>query len=169
MLTHLFFFYRVRIGKDEEPNEESNSSTCFLGSPINVLHNDENNKKKLNSTSKKVLQKDFSKVYHSSNQNKTFKDQDENVAHIQCKCKELMDYTQPVVNKKDIVNIPMTEFSGSPLKNFAHVKKLNNKDIDASLNIQSPDYGIETVCIKQESFYDSNIKFVDDDDDEYVD
>lgn len=109
------------------------------------------------------------KVKHSSNQKKVSKDEDEDVINARCKYKELTECTQPFINKKDTVNIPMTELSGSPLKHFAQVRKLNNKDVDTSLHIQSPDYGIETFCTKQGSFYDQNIRFVDDDDDEYID
>ncbi|CAK9822132.1 SSPOP [Anthophora retusa] len=159
---------RIRIGKDEESSEESNSSKSLLGSPTNMLNNDENNKEKLSSTSNKILQKDFSKLKHNSNQKKIYKNQDENVTNVSCKYKELMECTQSFGNIKDAVNIPMTELSGSPLKKFAEVRKLNCKDVNASLNIQNPDYGIEAFCIKQGSFYDQNIKFVDDDDDEYI-
>ncbi|XP_054009460.1 uncharacterized protein LOC128892872 [Hylaeus anthracinus] len=159
---------RIGIGRDEEPVEESNSSKSVLGSPINILHIDEDNKEKLNLTPKKVYQGNFPNVNQNSDQ-KLIKDQDEDTRNGQCKYKELMDCTQSFENKKDVVNIPMTELSGSPLKNFAQIKKLNNKDIDASLNIQSPDFGIETLCIKQGSFFDMDIRFVDDDDDDYVD
>ncbi|XP_043261355.1 uncharacterized protein LOC122402545 [Colletes gigas] len=160
---------RVRIGKEEEPSEEPNPPKSILGSPINILHNDENNKEKLNSASKKVLQKDFLNAKYSSSQKMLFKTHDEDITNVECKYKQIMDCNQPFENKKDAVNIPMTELSGSPLQNFAHVRKLNNKDVDASVNIQSPDYGIETLCIKKGSFYDLNIRFVDDDDEDYVD
>ncbi|XP_033360315.1 uncharacterized protein LOC117239110 isoform X2 [Bombus vosnesenskii] len=160
---------RVRLGKDEESSEESNSSKSLLGSPINMLNNDENNKGKLCSTPNRILQKDLSKIKQNCNQKKIPNNQDEDITNMSCKYKELMECTQSITNIKDTVNIPMTELSGSPLKSFSQVRKLNSRDIDASLNVQNPDYGIETFCLKQGSFYDQNIKFVDDDDDEYID
>ncbi|XP_076667643.1 thrombospondin-1 like protein golden goal [Andrena cerasifolii] len=160
---------RVRINRDEESGEESNASRSLLGSPTNLHDNGENNKGKLSSTQKNVLQEDLPKVKHSSNQKKVSKDEDEDVINARCKYKELTECTQPFISKKDTVNIPMTELSGSPLKHFAQVRKLNNKDVDTSLHIQSPDYGIETFCTNQGSFYDQNIRFVDDDDDDYID
>lgn len=161
--------HRVRLGKDEESSEESNSSKSLLGSPINMLNNDENNKGKLCSTPNRILQKDLSKIKQNCNQKKISNNQDEDITNMSCKYKELMECTQSITNIKDTVNIPMTELSGSPLKSFSQVRKLNSRDIDASLNVQNPDYGIETFCLKQGSFYDQNIKFVDDDDDEYID
>ncbi|XP_026675492.1 uncharacterized protein LOC108632393 isoform X2 [Ceratina calcarata] len=155
---------RVRIGKDEESSEESNSSKSLLGSPINMLGNDENNKAFTSGTNK-ILQRDYSK--QSSNQMKISNNQDED-SNMSYKYKELMKCTQSFTNVKDTVNIPMTELSGSPLKNFAQGRKLHCKDIDP-LNIQNPDYGIETFCLKQGTIYDQNIRFVDDDDDEYID
>ncbi|XP_071877325.1 thrombospondin-1 like protein golden goal isoform X2 [Bombus fervidus] len=160
---------RVRLGKDEESSEESNSSKSLLGSPINMLNNDENNKGKLCSTPNRILQKDLSKIKQNCNQKIIPNNQDEDITNMSCKYKELMECSQSITNIKDTVNIPMTELSGSPLKSFSQVRKLNSRDIDASLNVQNPDYGIETFCLKQGSFYDQNIKFVDDDDDEYID
>lgn len=119
---------------------------------------------------KKALKEDLPKVKHSFIQKKIVKDQTDDIINTPCKYKELAECTQPFVSKKDTtVSIPMTELSGSPLKNFVQVRKLDNKDVDASLNIESPDYGIETFCLKQGSFFDQNIRFVDDDDDEYID
>lgn len=161
-----FISYRIRLGKEEESSEESNSSKSLLGSPINMIDNEENNKEKLSSTSNKILQKDFSKIKQNSNQKNISKDQDED--NISCKYKELMECNQSFTNLKDTVNIPMTELSGSPLKSFSQVRKLNSKEINTTLNIHNPDYGIETFCLRQGSFYDQNIKFVDDDDDEYI-
>ncbi|KAK9304257.1 hypothetical protein QLX08_004258 [Tetragonisca angustula] len=158
---------RVRIGKDDESSEESNSSKNLLGSRINILDNDENNKEKLCSASNRTLQKDFSKIKQSCNQKHISNNQDEDVTNMPCKYKELMECTESITNINDTVNIPMTELSGSPLKNFSQVRKLNSRDIDVS--VQNPDYGIETFCLKQGSFYDQNIRFVDDDDDEYID
>ncbi|XP_076749632.1 thrombospondin-1 like protein golden goal isoform X1 [Xylocopa sonorina] len=160
---------RVRVGKDEESSEESNSSKSLLGSPINMLNNDENNREKLNYTNNKILQKEFLNAKQSSNQKKVSTYQDEDATNVSCKYKELIECTQSFTNIKDAVNIPMTELAGSPLKNNAQVRTLSNKDIDSSLNISNPDYGMETYCVKQGSFYDQNIRFVDDDDDEYVD
>ncbi|OAD56642.1 SCO-spondin [Eufriesea mexicana] len=160
---------RVCIDKDEESSEESNSSKSLLASPLNILDNNDNNKEKLSSSGNKILQKDFSKIKQNSNQKNISKNPDEEITSMSCKYKELMQCTQSFTTIKDVVNIPMTELSGSPLKSFSQVRKLSSKDIDASLNIQNPDYGIETFCIKQGSFYDQNIKFVDDDDDEYID
>ena len=131
------------------------------------MDNDENNKEKLCSASNRTLQKDFSKIKQSCNQKHISNNQDEDVTNMPCKYKELMECTESITNINDTVNIPMTELSGSPLKNFSQVRKLNSRDIDVS--VQNPDYGIETFCLKQGSFYDQNIRFVDDDDDEYID
>ncbi|XP_078041481.1 thrombospondin-1 like protein golden goal isoform X1 [Augochlora pura] len=134
---------RIRSDKGEEVAEESLK---------NHPNPDESIKKEKVSTPKKTFQ------------TKILGDADDDVTSR--KYKELMDCTQPLVHKKDTVNIPMTELSGSPLTNFAQVRKLKD---DASLNNESQHYGIETFCIKQGSFCDQNIRFVDDDEDEYID
>ncbi|XP_078041483.1 thrombospondin-1 like protein golden goal isoform X3 [Augochlora pura] len=133
----------IRSDKGEEVAEESLK---------NHPNPDESIKKEKVSTPKKTFQ------------TKILGDADDDVTSR--KYKELMDCTQPLVHKKDTVNIPMTELSGSPLTNFAQVRKLKD---DASLNNESQHYGIETFCIKQGSFCDQNIRFVDDDEDEYID
>lgn len=165
----MFIYLRVHIGKDDDTSDGSNSSKSLLGSPINTLDNDANNTGKLSSTPNKLLPKDFPKLKHNYNHNKISKSQNEDTASLSCKYKELVVCTQSFTNIKEAVNIPMTELSGSPLKNFAQVRKLNSKGVDASLNMQNPEYGIEAFCIKQGSLYDQKIKFVDDDDDECID
>ncbi|XP_034191909.2 thrombospondin-1 like protein golden goal isoform X1 [Osmia lignaria lignaria] len=155
---------RVYIGKDEESVEKSNSPKSILASPINMLDSSENNKEKFNSPSNKVLQKDLLKITQSnSNQRKISKTQEGELTNISCTYKELMACTQSFTNVQDTVNIPMTELSGSPLRNITQVQK---RETDVSLNIQNSDCGIEALCIKQGSLYDQNIKFVDDDDDD---
>ncbi|XP_076233758.1 thrombospondin-1 like protein golden goal isoform X2 [Calliopsis andreniformis] len=94
---------RVRVGKDEESSEESNSSKSLLRSPINLLDSDENSKEKLNSAMKKVLQDDLHKVKHSSNQRKMSKNQNDDIMSTPCRYKELTECTQPFINKKDTV------------------------------------------------------------------
>ncbi|XP_076298910.1 thrombospondin-1 like protein golden goal isoform X3 [Lasioglossum baleicum] len=136
---------RVRLDKDDEAVDELNPPKTHP-SPIN----NESSKKEKLCTPKKALQ------------TKILEDVDDDVTS--CKYKELMDCKQPLVHKKDTINIPMTELSGSPLTNFAQVRKLK----DEVLNIESQHYGIESFCMKQGSFCDQNIRFVDDDDDEFI-
>ncbi|XP_012143338.2 thrombospondin-1 like protein golden goal isoform X1 [Megachile rotundata] len=154
---------RVYIGKDEESVEKSNSPKSLHDSPINIIDSSENNKEKLNSAPNKVLQKDLSKITNNSSQKKVSKTQDEELTNISCTYKELMECTQSFTNKQDTVNIPMTELSGSPLRNVTQIQK---RDTEVSLNIQNTDCGIEAFCKRQGSLYDQNIKFVDDDDDD---
>nr|XP_012143340.1 PREDICTED: uncharacterized protein LOC100879745 isoform X2 [Megachile rotundata] len=157
---------RVYIGKDEESVEKSNSPKSLHDSPINIIDSSENNKEKLNSAPNKVLQKDLSKITNNSSQKKVSKTQDEELTNISCTYKELMECTQSFTNKQDTVNIPMTELSGSPLRNVTQIQK---RDTEVSLNIQNTDCGIEAFCKRQGSLYDQNIKFVDeDDDDDYI-
>lgn len=159
-----FLSHRVYIGKEEESVEKSNSPKSILASPINMIDSSENNKEKFNSPSHKVLQKDLLKITQSnSNQRKISKTQEDELTNISCTYKELMACTQSFTNVQDTVNIPMTELSGSPLRNITQVHK---RETEVSLNIQNSDCGIEALCIKQGSLYDQNIKFVDDDDDD---
>ncbi|KZC09359.1 PREDICTED: uncharacterized protein LOC107187597 [Dufourea novaeangliae] len=152
---------RIRLDKDDDQSEESISSKGFPASPVSLRANVESYKNKF-ATPKKIVQEDLSKTKYASKQKKMLKNEAEDPTNTSCKYKELVDCAQPFANKKDTVNIPMTELSGSPLSNFAHVRKLNNKDADVSLSI-------ETFCINQGSFCDQNIRFVDDDDDDYID
>ncbi|XP_076221898.1 thrombospondin-1 like protein golden goal isoform X2 [Nomia melanderi] len=158
---------RVRTDKESEPCEESNSPRS-VGSPISG--HGESRKDRSISAPRKALQEEalLSKAKHGPKQ-KTISRGAEEDENVSCKYKELTECAEPLVHKKDMVNIPMTELSGSPLTNFAQVRKLNNKEADKPFNVETHHYGIETFCMKQGSFCDQNIRFVDDDDDDYID